>query len=106
VIEGERRDGANEFVRAIEKSGNRTVRVILDEPANESETMQRMHDGLTEIGCGLERMTQCYVVVNVPPKTDLEQVQEYLSASGQRWEHADPTYEELYPDESDEEAAA
>ena len=106
VIETERRDGANEFVRVIEKSGNRTVRVILDEPADESEAMQRVLDSLTEIGCGLERMTQRYIVVNVPPDVDLEKVQEYLNASDQQWEHADPTYEELHGSEGAEEAAA
>ena len=106
VIETERRDGTNEFVRVIEKSGNRTVRVILDEPADESETMRRVLDGLTEIGCSLERMTQRYIVVNVPLDVDLETVQVYLNASEQRWEHADPTYDELYSEESDGEAAA
>lgn len=104
VIETERRDGFNEFIRVIEKSGNRTIRVILDEPASEAYAMQRVLDGLTKLGCGLERMTQRYIVVNVPEEVDLDVVQEYLNASEQRWEHVDPTYEELYPDERHEEA--
>ena len=32
----------------------------------------------------------------------LERIVEYLTASGRRWEHADPRYSELYPDEQGE----
>ena len=106
VIETKQREGFNEFVRIIEKSGNRTVRVILDKPANESETMEQVLDGLSEIGCNYERMTQRYIVVNVSPEVELDQVRDYLIESEQQWEYADPTYEELYPDEDDEAVAA
>ena len=89
-----------EFRRVVRKSGNRTVRVVLEPPANESPASKAILDRLVAMGCGYEGINHSHIAVNIPPAVDLDEVREFLSSTGQNWEHADPTYEELYPDEA------
>jgi predicted acyl esterase len=53
---------------------------------------------LTELGCSYEGANRSYIAVDVPPEVQLETVREFLISTGQQWEHADPPYEELFPD--------
>lgn len=89
--------GFPEFVRVVEKSGNRTVRLLLDPPADKSEESQRVLDRLIELACSYEGATHAYIAVNVPPDVDLVTVCDFLTSTGHMWEHADPRYDELYP---------
>ena len=84
-----------EFVRVVKKSGYRTVRVMLEPPADKSEESRRFLARINEIGCTYEGMNQRLICIDVPPAVDLMVIREYLIASGQEWEHADPTYEQL-----------
>jgi hypothetical protein len=94
-------EGFPEFVRVARKSGHRTVRVILEPPADVSATSQAVLDGLRELGCSYEGANPQFIGVDIPPTVDLMTVRQFLIASDQEWEHADPPYEDLFPaDES------
>ena len=97
IIEAEvQSDSFPLFVRVVEKSGNRTVRVILDPPADESEESRASVEKLVTMGCSLEWANRKLVCVNVPPEVDLDEVANYLSSTGQTWEYADPTWQDLF----------
>jgi len=88
-----------EFVHIIEKSGNRTLRLILDPPASESKKSKRVLKKILDMGCRYEGANPKFFGIDVPANVDLHKVCKFLTKSGYKWEHADPTYEELYPDQ-------
>lgn len=88
------------FQSVVERSGNRTVRLILDPRLAPGNVSEQILDGLKEIGCSFERAHSGYVSVNIPPSVDMGSVRSYLMARDAQWEHADPTYESLFPDEA------
>lgn len=90
-------EGFPVFERAVEKSGNRTVRVIFDAEVDASNDAQRVLDSLVALGCGYEGTNKRLIAINVPPEVKLEVVCTYLSRQRLNWEHADPTYEALHP---------
>jgi Domain of unknown function (DUF4265) len=87
------------FVRVTKKSGHRTVRVILKPPADKSRKSAGVLKKLVQMGCSFEGADHAYIAIDIPPKVKLTSVAEYLIASGQEWEHADPTYADLHPDD-------
>lgn len=86
------------FVRVVEKSGHRTVRVIFEPGVDEDPAGQAALDGLTALGCTYEGMNPRYLAIDLPPGVDLMAVAGYLTERGVQWEHADPRYSDLYPD--------
>jgi len=88
-----------EFIRVVEKSGNRTLRLILDLSAKKSKNSRAVLDNLLDMGCSYEGANPNYFAINIPEEIDFQKVCEFLSKSGHSWEHVDPQYEELYPDE-------
>jgi hypothetical protein len=88
------------MLRVAEKSGHRTVRLILEEPPSESSETSALLERLQALGCTYEGVNPRYLSVDVPPETVLRAVTDLLIRSGEQWEHADPTYDELYPDEA------
>jgi hypothetical protein len=100
VIEARPREPGDfpELVRVVEKSGHRTIRVILKPPTDESPDSQAVLAGLRELGCSYEGANRSYIAVDVPPEVQLATVRQFLISTGQQWEHADPPYEELFPD--------
>ena len=89
--------GLPAFVRVLQKSGNRTLRLILEPPADQAPTSQAVLDHLVDLGCAYEGAHPGYLAVEVPPSVDLQVVREYLISTGQQWEHADPKHEDLFP---------
>lgn len=92
------------FVRVVEKSGNRTLRVYLQQPvATGADVIEQevfKHPTLSrllQVGCAVEGTSPHYFAVNVPPSTDFDTVCYHLSTSGDRWEYADPSYPQLFP---------
>jgi len=85
------------FERVIEKSGNRTIRIVFDQPVQDGNPSDQILQGLVELGCSYEGASPEYVSINVPIDVDLDKVTAYLIASEVNWEHADPTFEELFP---------
>jgi hypothetical protein len=94
-------DGLPEFRRVVRKSGNRTVRVILNPPADASTDSKSILDRLVSMGCDYEGMDHSYIAVNIPPTANFGDVCAFLTETGQTWEHADPTYAQLHPEATD-----
>lgn len=84
------------FDRVIKKSGNRTIRVIFDTPVEEGNRSDRILQDLVERGCSYEGASPTYLAVNIPKDVELDKIRSYLIESEVEWEHADPSYDELY----------
>ena len=93
-------EGVLVFKKVIQKSGNRSVRVIFDPPIDKSEESKKILDGLVDMGCSYEGANPGYICVNIPRGIELMEVRGYLIEQNVEWEHADPSYETLYPDQS------
>ena len=90
-------DGLPTFQSVVSKSGNRTVRVRLDPPYEEGNvSAKEMHD-LVAMGCSFEGSRNRLMSVNIPAELSLNAVRDHLISRDLEWEHADPTYEELFP---------
>ena len=85
--------------RVVEKAGHRTVRVIFDPGVDESPDARRILDGVVALGASYEGANPRYLAIDIPPEVDLMEVARYLTNHEVDWEHADPRYSELYPDE-------
>lgn len=92
-------DGAV-FERVLVKSGNRTIRIAFDIPVEDGNASAKILDGVVALGCDYEGASRKHISVNVPPHVFLDAVRDYLTQQSATWEHADPTYESLFPDES------
>ena len=93
-------EGLPTFVRVVRKSGHRTIRVIFDPPVQEGNESDVVLQGLVALGCSYEGANRGYVSIDLPPSVSLERVRQYLIQQGAQWEHADPTYADLFPDEA------
>jgi hypothetical protein len=102
VVEARSPSGADfpEFVRVVRKSGYRTIRLILDPPADKAPESQAILDRLRELGCSYEGANPHLIGVDIPPSVDLMTVRQFLITTEQEWEHADPPYEQLFPDDA------
>jgi len=88
------------FQSVVERAGNRTVRIIFDPPVSPSNSSDQVLQGLVSLGCSYEGANPKYISVNIPPAVDLQHVRSYLISHDAQWEHADPTFESLFPDEA------
>lgn len=101
VVEARRVDaeGFPEFVRVVEKSGHQTVRVILSPGVDVSPESMAVLDEMVSLGCTWEGMNPEYISIDIPPGVELTVVADRLTGLNVQWEHADPTYEDLYGEE-------
>ena len=88
-------DGQLQFLRVISKGGNRTVRIRSEAPFTD-EWLGKVE----ALGASYEGANRCYIGVNIPAETELSVITSFLTAEGVEWEHADPTYAELYGEEA------
>lgn len=86
-----------ELIRAVEKSGNQTLRLILKPPADKAPASQAILDRPRDLGCAYEGAHPGNFAVEVPPSVDLEVIRQFLISTGKQWEHADPKHEDLFP---------
>ena len=93
-------EGHPTFQTIVAKSGNRTIRVVFDPPIENGYQSNQMLQGLVALGCSYEGANDMYVSVNIPPNVEIDSVREYLIEQGATWEHADPTYETLFPQDA------
>ena len=85
----------------VEKSGHKTLRILLAESIKESESSQAILDSIRKMKCGYEGTDGTkFFVVNITPEADFWSVCQFLSDNGVDWEHADPPYEALYPEDT------
>jgi hypothetical protein len=84
------------FTRVVTPSGHRTLRLILQPRADRAPESQAILDHLVALGASYEGLNPGYLAIDVPPAVDLELVTDYLTSTGQRWEYANPTYEQLF----------
>ena len=92
-------EGFPTFERVVSKSGNRTIRVIFETPIETGNESERLLHGLIALGCDYEGANRKYISVNIPPGVDLDVVRKYLIEHNATWEHADPTYATLFPED-------
>ena len=90
-------EGFPTFEKVLKKSGNRTIRIVLDQSAEPGNRGDAILKGLRELGCDYEGANRRYISVNLPPGIDLANVSAFLIGKGVQWEHADPSYDELHP---------
>ena len=93
-------EGHPTFERVVSKSGNRTVRVIFETPVHTGNESDQLLQGLVALGCSYEGASRKYVSVNIPPGIELDAVRNYLIEHQATWEHADPTYAVLFPEDA------
>ena len=89
-------EGFYDFVRVVERSGNRTVRVILGDENAEAPGGRQILAEVVALGCSFEGMFNNLISITVPPSVSLKVVAEYLSSTGRQWEYADPTHSDLF----------
>ena len=102
VVEArEESEGFYEFVRVVEKSGNRTVRIIFQQfSGNHAQGKQILND-IKNLGCSFEGVNSKLISINIPSAADFDVVINYLSQrSDLDWEYADPRYDELIPEKA------
>ena len=90
--------------RVVEKSGHKTVRVIFDPGVDESPENRAILDGVVALGASYEGMNPRYLAIDIPPGIELTRIAEFLTQHAVQWEHADPRYSDLYPDEESDDA--
>ena len=91
-------EGFPTFYSVVSKSGNRTIRVAFDPPIEEGNESDQILQGLLALGCSYEGANRKYISINIPPVVKLDEIRNYLIQQDATWEHADPTYEELFPE--------
>lgn len=92
-------EGFPTFEHLVSKSGNRTVRIHFDDPLQAGSENDQLLQGLVAMGCSYEGAWGKLFCVTVPPQVDLSTVRQFLIENEVNWEHADPTYEELFPND-------
>src|SRR5215203_295190 len=88
------------FQKVVSKSGNRTIRIIFDLPFESGNESEALVNRLVTMGCDFEGANKKYIVINIPPLVELDEVAKELIDADVAWEYADPTCEELFPNEA------
>ena len=89
------------FEEVVEKSGNRTIRIVLDPPAEEANSSAAILNRLLALGASFEGANTRYMALNIEPEADFHQICVLLTGQSVEWECADPTYDELFPASTD-----
>ena len=84
------------FVKVIQKSGHRTIRILLKDPVDESTDCKDFLKQLSAMQCGYEGNGARFFIINVQPQCNVEQVLTLIKNSSlvEQWESADPIEEE------------
>lgn len=84
------------FTRVVRPSGHRTLRLILQPPADEAAASQAVLERLKALGASYEGYNSAYLAIDIPPRVALTSITEYLTATGQQWEYVNPTYDQVH----------
>jgi hypothetical protein len=98
IVEGtEYAPNMYELSKVVERSGNRTIRVILAPDSRaDSPNGNVFIAEVKALGCDVENMNDVLLSIIIPPEVDLSSVVDYLVTSGHEWEYANPTYDQLF----------
>jgi hypothetical protein len=88
------------FQHVVSKSGHRTIRIIFDPPVEDGNPSDQVLQGVIALGCTYEGENRGYMSIDIPPHVELETVRNYLIERDANWEHADPTYDALFPNKA------
>jgi uncharacterized protein DUF4265 len=91
------KEGFPTFRSVVAKSGNRTIRTIVDPPVSPGNAADQVLQALVALGCSYEGAYSRCISVNIPSTVELKEVSSYLIEQEVQWEYADPTYESLFP---------
>ncbi|MEZ5582168.1 MAG: DUF4265 domain-containing protein [Candidatus Competibacteraceae bacterium] len=94
VMRGE--DGQLRFVEVVEKSGNRTVRVLLNKFSLDSELGKAILAFIAEQGCQYGNAHVNVLTITAPPEVDLQVIETRLVEYGVWWEYADPLWDQIH----------
>lgn len=92
VVRVKRLDGAWVFEAVAEKSGHRTLRLMLTEAHDPTRLLAKA----VRMGARLEGAFGRIVALDVPPDRDFWAIARHVATLGVDWELVDPTHEELY----------
>lgn len=89
-------NGLYDFVRVVQRSGNRTIRLMFGDQTADTPFGADVLERIRELGCSYEGMFDRVMSITIPPTVDLGDVTAYLMSTDLVWEYADPTYEDLF----------
>lgn len=78
------------FSEVVEKSGNRTMRMLLTSFSLDSPEIVAVLQKLDELGCSYENLLPQMVCINVPAEVEISLLAEALIDQHVWWEFADP----------------
>ncbi|MEM1263689.1 MAG: DUF4265 domain-containing protein [Pseudomonadota bacterium] len=86
------------FESVVRKSGHRTIRAIFDPPIADGNASEVVLSAVVGMGCSYEGANHSYICIDIPPNVDFGAVRQFLMEKNINFEHADPTYDELFPE--------
>ena len=89
-------DGVLKFIQVVKPSGNRTLRIAFKDKVTKTEPLLIR---LTEMGVGWEGAFSKLIALSVRPEISVQKVVDLLNESGEDWEFANPTWEQLHSSE-------
>lgn len=92
-------EGFPTFQKVLEKSGNKTIRLIFDEPYEDGNSTAATIRTLVALGCEYEGANSKFFCINIPAQSDFDAITEFLIKHSIQFEFSDPTYAELYPED-------
>ena len=87
------------FERVISKSGHKTIRIVFETPATEGSESYKVLQQLVSLGCSYEGANKLYICIDIPPEVEIDRIRQFAIQHSLQFEHADPTYSELFPGE-------
>lgn len=76
------------FKKVVQKSGNRTIRLLFDLAQTPLNEIREILSRLDEYGCGHEGYNNIYYCVNIPPQASYSTILTYLRDVGVDFEEA------------------
>ncbi|NJN48395.1 MAG: DUF4265 domain-containing protein [Candidatus Competibacteraceae bacterium] len=89
-------DGQLRFVEVVEKSGNRTMRVLLNKFNLDSDLGKAILAFIAEQGCQHGNAHVNVLTITAPPEVDLQAIETRLVEYGVWWEYADPLWHQIH----------
>ena len=89
-------EGRLQFIKVVERSGSRTIRVRPDQFTIDQKNGNELVRRLEALGCRIEVKMPRLIAVDVPKEVQVENVTGFLASDGIPWEYANPTWEEIH----------